>query len=81
VKPGRACLQIQSSRHSPCAVRRKIVVSSRDKGAYILVAEPQFELLAHNAIETDDSIFNGSPVVSQGQILLRSDEYLYCIGK
>ncbi len=65
----------------PTATRRQLLYYvSRENGAFVLAAKPQFELLAHNVIETDDSIFNGSPVVSDGQILLRSDEYLYCIG-
>jgi hypothetical protein len=29
----------------------------------------------------DDSVFNATPVVSDGQLLLRSDRFLYCIGK
>jgi len=48
---------------------------------YMVSAEPQFKQLAHNVIEDDDSLFNGSPVVSRGQLLLRSDKFLYCIGQ
>jgi len=40
----------------------------------------EFEQLAQNTL-TDDSTFNGSPTVSQGQLFLRSDRRLYCIGK
>ena len=66
---------------SPVAVDGKLYYVSRDKGAYVLPAKPEFVQLAHNVIEGDDSIFNGSPVISNGQILLRSDKFLYCIGK
>ena len=65
---------------SPVAADGKLYYVSRDRGTYVLPAEPSFRQLAHNVIDDDDSIFNGSPVISQGQILLRSDRYLYCIG-
>jgi len=29
----------------------------------------------------DGSTFNASPAISGGKLLLRSDRYLYCIGK
>lgn len=59
----------------------KIYVVSRERGTYVLSAEPSFKLLAHNTIKTDNSIFNGSIVVTGKRLLLRSDEALYCIGK
>jgi outer membrane protein assembly factor BamB len=65
---------------SPLAADGKIYLVSREDGTYVLSAQPQFEQLAHNVIEGDDSIFNGSFVVSRGQLLLRSDKALYCIG-
>ncbi len=66
---------------SPVVADGKLYYVSRDKGAYVLPAKPEFEQLAHNVIADDDSIFNGSPVISNGQILLRSDKFLYCIGE
>lgn len=59
----------------------KLYYVSRESGTYVLAAKPQFELLAHNVIESDDSIFNATPAISRGQLLLRSDKYLYCIGE
>jgi outer membrane protein assembly factor BamB len=59
----------------------KIYAVSRNNGVYVLPAEPNFEVLAHNSFATDKSIFNGSPAVSNGQLFLRSDKCLYCIGK
>jgi outer membrane protein assembly factor BamB len=38
-------------------------------------------LLAHNLIEGDSSVFNASPAVSNGRLILRSDRCLYCIAK
>jgi outer membrane protein assembly factor BamB len=59
----------------------KIYAVSRDKGTFVLAAGPKFEMLAQNTFKSDRSIFNGSPAVSQGQLFLRSDKCLYCIGK
>jgi len=65
---------------SPVAADGKVYYVSRTKGTYVLAAKPEFELLAHNTISDDDSVFNASPAISNGQLLLRSDEFLYCIG-
>lgn len=65
---------------SPLAADGKIYLVSRENGVYVLSAGPQFNALAHNVIDNDDSIFNASLVVSRGNLLLRSDKYLYCIG-
>jgi outer membrane protein assembly factor BamB len=58
----------------------KIYYVSQLKGTYVVEAKPTFKLLARNLIETDDSIFNGSPAVSNGRLILRSNRFLYCIG-
>jgi outer membrane protein assembly factor BamB len=66
---------------SPVVADGKIHYVSREQGAYVVAAGPKFKLIAHNTIAGDSSIFNGSPAVSNSQVLLRSDRYLYCIGK
>jgi len=40
-----------------------------------------YELVSHNKIEGDDSEFNGTPAISGNQLFLRSNKFLYCIGK
>jgi outer membrane protein assembly factor BamB len=64
---------------SPVVADGKLYYVSRTQGTFVLKAGPKFELLARNTL--DDSVFNGSPAVSNSQLLLRSDRYLYCIGK
>lgn len=66
---------------SPLAADGKIYLVSRKNGAYVLAAGPKFKQLAHNVIEDDKSIFHGSLVPSGSRLLLRSDKFLYCIGK
>jgi outer membrane protein assembly factor BamB len=59
----------------------KLYAVSQHDGTFVIAAKPEFELLAHNTFEGDDSRANASPVPSRGQLLLRNDAYLYCIGK
>jgi outer membrane protein assembly factor BamB len=66
---------------SAVAADGKLYVVTREKGTFVLAARPKFEVLAHNTFRSDESIFNGSPAVTGGQLLLRSDQFLYCIGK
>ncbi len=58
-----------------------LCVVSRENGTFVLAARPEFEQLAHNEFQSDRSVFNASPALSNGQLLLRSDEFLYCIGR
>jgi len=46
---------------------------------YVLAAKSEFEQLAHNDFASDESDFNASPAISDRQILLRSNRFLYCI--
>ncbi|HET6879469.1 MAG TPA: PQQ-binding-like beta-propeller repeat protein [Pirellulales bacterium] len=54
---------------------------SQHNGTYVVAAKPKFELVAHNVFADDDSRTNASPAVSDGDIFLRTDRNLYCIGK
>jgi outer membrane protein assembly factor BamB len=58
----------------------RLFAVSRERGTFVFEAARDFKQLALNVIADDDSIFNASPVVSRGQLLLRSDKFLYCIG-
>jgi len=66
---------------SPVLADGKIYYVSQRKGTYVVAAKPKFELLAHNVFDDDSSRTNASPAVSNGQLLLRTDQNLYCIGK
>jgi outer membrane protein assembly factor BamB len=67
---------------SPILADGKLYYVSRENGAFVLAAGPAYKLLAHNNLRpADDSIFNGSPAVSNSQLLLRSDRFLYCFGQ
>jgi outer membrane protein assembly factor BamB len=57
----------------------KIYYVSRTNGTYVVAAGPKFKQLAHNTL--DKSVCNASPAVSNSQLFMRSDRFLYCIGK
>ena len=56
----------------------KLYAVSRFDGTYVLEATPELTQVAHNRL-SDESDFSASPAVSDGQLILRSDQYLYCI--
>ncbi len=58
----------------------KLYAVSRQGGTVVLAVGPELKQLAQNDLD-DRSTFNATPVVSRGQLLLRSDRFLYCIGK
>ncbi len=69
---------------SPVLVSDRLYYVSRESGTYVVAAHPTFELLAHDNLSdagSDRGDFNGSPAVVDGKVLLRSDRYLYCIGR
>jgi outer membrane protein assembly factor BamB len=53
---------------------------TRKSGIFVLAAGPEFDIVAHNKFESDDSDFNGSPAISNGRLFLRSNRFLYCVG-
>jgi outer membrane protein assembly factor BamB len=67
---------------SPIAVGDNIVQVSRNGESYVVSAGDEFKLVSHNpAFEGDDSDFSATPAVSDDRLFIRSDKYLYCIGK
>jgi outer membrane protein assembly factor BamB len=66
---------------SAVAADGKLYNVTRHSGTFVLAARPEFEQLAHNVLELDASTCNASPAVSNGQLLLRSNQALYCIGR
>jgi hypothetical protein len=66
---------------SPVLVDSKLYYVSQHTGVFVVPARPEFELLAHNQFADDDHRANACPVIHDGQLLLRDDRYLHCIGE
>ena len=66
---------------SPVAADGLLFFVSRIDGTFVVPANDEFSVLKINKFESDSSVFNGSPIVDSGRLYLRSDKYLYCVGK
>ncbi|GDY10421.1 serine/threonine protein kinase [Planctomycetia bacterium] len=64
---------------SPVIANGKMYVPSRWNGVLVLATKPKYEVLAQNRFNGDDSDFNASPAISNGDLFLRSNRYLYCV--
>ncbi len=65
---------------SPILADGKLYFVSQFNGIYVVDAGPKLDLIARNVFEDDKSRNNASIAVSNGQLFLRTDGYLYCIG-
>lgn len=66
---------------SPVAADGMLFFVSRIDGTFVVPAKDEFSVLNINKFESDSSVFNGSPIVDSGRLYLRSDKFLYCVGK
>ena len=58
----------------------KVYYLTRDGRTLVLPATPKFEPIGSNDLR-DGGTFNASPAVVGSMLLIRSDKFLYCIGK
>lgn len=58
----------------------KLYYVTRDGKTFVIAAKPEFEQLAANELR-DRSLFNASPAIDGNRLLIRSDRFLYCVGK
>ncbi len=67
---------------SPVAIGENIILFTRSGESYVIRPGEKFELLAHNAaFDGDTSAFSATPALSNGELFVRSESYLYCIGE
>jgi outer membrane protein assembly factor BamB len=67
---------------SPIASDGLIYVVSEAGDTIVIRPGQELEILSRNSVgSSQDEVFRASPAVSDGQIFLRSDQTLYCIGK
>ena len=59
----------------------QLYAASRENGTYVYAAKPRFESVAKNAVDEDAGTCNATPAFSEGRMFLRTDRYLYCIGR
>lgn len=64
---------------SPVVANGKMYIPSRWNGVFVLPAKPEFKILAQNQFSGDESDFNATPAISNGELFLRSNRFLYCV--
>ncbi len=62
---------------SPVGANGKLYLASEEGDVIILKLGEKFEIVATNTLE--DQMFIASPVIADGQLFLRSQNWLYCI--
>ncbi len=63
---------------SPTLADGKLYITDEDGVTSVIKAGPEFQVLAENTLE---GYTLSSPAVSDGQIFIRTDKFLYAIGK
>ena len=63
---------------SPVGANGKLYLASEEGDVIVVKLGEKFEVLAKNTLT--DQVFIASPVIVQGQLFLRSQDTLYCIG-
>ncbi|REK15562.1 MAG: serine/threonine protein kinase [Planctomycetota bacterium] len=67
---------------SPIVVGGNIILFTRNGESYVVKPGDEFQLVAHNpAFEGDASAFSATPAASDGELFVRSESNVYCIGK
>jgi hypothetical protein len=64
---------------SPVGANGKLYLASEEGDVIVLKLGEKFEVLATNTLS--DQTFIASPMIVQGQLFLRSENTLYCIGE
>ncbi len=65
---------------SPIVINGKIYAQTRTSGLYVIEPSEELNVIAQNRFASDESLFNATPAVDNGQLFLRSYKYLYCVG-
>lgn len=65
---------------SPVLADGKLYYLTRAGQVFVVAAKPKFELLATNKFD-ERAVFNAGPAIADGRVLVRSDRWLYCVGK
>lgn len=64
---------------SPISVGDHIYLTSRNGTVFVIDAKPEFKRVSVNQFAGDESLFNATPAVVDGELYFRSDNRLYCV--
>ncbi|OYW13643.1 MAG: hypothetical protein B7Z55_16480 [Planctomycetales bacterium 12-60-4] len=58
-----------------------LYVTTRDSGIIVLEAKPEYREIATNVFEDDPHLLNATPAIADGRLYVRTNGWLYAIGK
>lgn len=64
---------------SPVIVNGKLVMVTRNGTTFVVNPGSKLEKIGENSFESDESLFNATPAVTDSEIFIRSEKKLYCI--
>jgi hypothetical protein len=59
----------------------RLYYTGRGGRTVVVAAQPKFEKLAENTLESNRGVFNSTPALAGNRLLLRSNRALYCLGE
>jgi outer membrane protein assembly factor BamB len=66
---------------SPVLANGKIYWFTRSGEAFVYATGPEFKLLGQNSLASDGGDFSSTPAISDGELIIRSSKYLYCVAE
>jgi outer membrane protein assembly factor BamB len=66
---------------SPIIAGDKLYYTKGNGETFVFTADADCEQVTANKLTDDAEIFSGTPAVSKGQLLIRSNKFLYSVGK
>lgn len=66
---------------SPVIAGDKLYFTKGNGETFVFNADAECEQIAANKLTDDKEIFSGTPAISNGQLLIRSSKFLYCVGE
>ncbi|MCA9014959.1 MAG: PQQ-binding-like beta-propeller repeat protein [Planctomycetaceae bacterium] len=65
---------------SPVVADGKVYYTSRSGETYVIKASDKLEQISVNRLTSDNEDFSATPAISDGDLFIRSDKHLYCVG-
>jgi outer membrane protein assembly factor BamB len=66
---------------SPVIAGDKVYFTKGNGETFVFTADAECKQIAANKLTDDSEIFSGTPAISKGQLLIRSNKHLYCVGE
>ena len=66
---------------SPVLAGKHVYYTKGNGETFVMTADKDCKQIAANKLTDDAEVFSGTPAISDGQLFIRSNKYLYCVGE